>query len=118
MASGIVPRLESVARRLALPPGVNVEYVTLHGEPANELIAFANQFKIDLIAAGAHGRSALGRLLLGSVSSKLVRTAQCSVLVAPPCHGRPKTFNASEQPNARCRRAALRYEPVLAAPLS
>lgn len=84
VASGIVPRLESVARRLDPPPGVQVEYVTLHGEPANELLAFADQFKIDLIAAGAHGRSALGRVMLGSVSSKLVRSAQCWVLVAPP----------------------------------
>ena len=84
VASGIVPRLESVARRLEPPPGVQVEYVTLHGEPANELLAFADQFKIDLIAAGAHGRSALGRVMLGSVSSKLVRSAQCWVLVAPP----------------------------------
>ena len=84
MASGILPRLETVARRLDPPPGVQVEYVTLHGEPANELLAFADQFKVDLVAAGAHGRSALGRLVLGSVSSKLVRTAQCWVLVAPP----------------------------------
>ncbi len=84
MTAGIVPRLEAVARRLDPPPGVQVEYVTLHGEPASELLAFAEQFKVDLVAAGAHGRSALGRLMLGSVSSKLVRTAQCSVLVAPP----------------------------------
>lgn len=86
MTSGVVPRLEAVAQRLGPPPGVQVEYVTLHGEPAAELLAFAEQFKVDLIAAGAHGRSALGRLMLGSVSSKLVRTAQCSVLVAPPQH--------------------------------
>lgn len=84
MTAGVVPRLEAVARRLDPPPGVQVEYVTLHGEPANELLAFADQFKVDVIAAGAHGRSALGRLMLGSVSSKLVRTAQCWVLVAPP----------------------------------
>ena len=81
---GIVPRLENVVRRLAPPPGVAVEYVTLHGEPANELLAFADQVNVDLIAAGAHGRSAIGRLMLGSVSSKLVRSAERCVLVAPP----------------------------------
>jgi nucleotide-binding universal stress UspA family protein len=83
-STGNLPRLEAVAQRLDVPPGVQVEYVTLHGEPAHELIAFAEEFKVDLIAAGAHGRTVLGRLLLGSVSSKLVRTAHCWVLVAPP----------------------------------
>lgn len=81
---GNLPKLAAVAERLKLPPSVRVEYVTLHGEPAHELVAFAEEFKVDLIAAGAHGRTALGRLMLGSVSSKLVRTAQCWVLVAPP----------------------------------
>jgi nucleotide-binding universal stress UspA family protein len=82
--AGILPRLEAVARRLDVPPSVQIEYVTLHGEPAHELLAFADQFKIDVVAAGAHGRSAIGRLVLGSVSSKLVRAAQCWVRVAPP----------------------------------
>jgi hypothetical protein len=59
----------------------------LDGEPAHELMAFAAEFKADLVAAGAHGRSVLGRLVLGSVSSKLVRTAHCWVLVAPPRQG-------------------------------
>ena len=83
-SKGILPRLEAVAEQLDVPPGVKVDYVTLRGDPAHELMAFAAEFEVDLVAAGAHGRSALGRLVLGSVSSKLVRTAQCSVLVAPP----------------------------------
>lgn len=82
---GVVPRLEEVARRLDVPPGIRVEYVSLHGEPSHELLAFAEEQQIDLLAAGAHGRTVLGRLVLGSVSTKLVRHAQCWVLVAPPC---------------------------------
>ena len=38
----------------------------------------------DLIVAGSHGHNFLSRLLLGSVSTRLVRSAHCSVLVAPP----------------------------------
>ena len=82
---GVVSRLEAVARRLAVPPGVRIEYVSLRGAPSHELLAFAEEQRIDLLAAGAHGRSPLGRLVLGSVSTKLVRTARCWVLVAPPC---------------------------------
>ena len=82
---GVSSRLEAVKRRLRPRPGVRVEFVLLHGDPAAELLAFAEQLRVDLIAAGTHGRSALGRLMLGSVSTKLIRTASCWVLVAPPC---------------------------------
>lgn len=35
----------------------------------------------DLIVCGAHGRSAVERYLIGSVSESIVRTAKCDVLV-------------------------------------
>jgi nucleotide-binding universal stress UspA family protein len=79
----VLGRLEAVARRLEPPPDVQVEFVSLHGEAAQELVAFAEQHRIDLIATGAHGRSRLGRLVLGSVSTKVVRAAHCWVLVVP-----------------------------------
>ena len=80
----VIPRLEALVRRLVPSPGIRVEYVLLHGDPAHELTAFAEQQRIDMIAAGTHARSALGRLVMGSVSTRLVRTAKCWVLVAPP----------------------------------
>ena len=83
-SSAVMPKLEAIVRRLDPSPGIRVEYVLLHGDPAHELLAFAEQMEIDLVAAGTHGRSALGRLVLGSVSTKLIRTATCWVLVAPP----------------------------------
>ena len=84
MTGAVIPRLEALARRLDPSPGIRVEYVLLHGDPAHELTAFADQQRIDMIAVGTHGRSALGRLVMGSVSTRLVRTAKCWVLVAPP----------------------------------
>jgi len=80
----VTPKLEEVVQRLEPSPGTRIEYVHLHGDPAHELIAFAEETHVDLIAAGTHGRSALERVMLGSVSTKLVRTAKCWVLVAPP----------------------------------
>lgn len=95
----VISKLEAVVRRLDLSPGIRVEYVHLHGDPAHELVAFAEQMGIDMIAAGTHGRSALGRLVLGSVSTKVVRTAKCWVLVAPPHRDAPKSDDRVEAPN-------------------
>lgn len=81
---GTLARLQALESRLAPPPGVRVEHVMLHGDPAHELVTFAGQHRVDLIAAGTHGKSAIERLVLGSVSTSLIRTAPCWVLVAPP----------------------------------
>ncbi|HTK54744.1 MAG TPA: universal stress protein [Gemmatimonadaceae bacterium] len=95
----VIPKLEEVLRRLNPSPGIRVEYVHLHGDPAHEVIAFAEQMGIDMIAAGTHGRSALGRLVLGSVSTTLVRTAKCWVLVAPPHRDAPNSADRPAAPN-------------------
>ena len=94
----VVPRLEALVGRLDPSPGIRVEYVLLHGDPAHELTAFAEQQRIDMIAVGTHGRSALGRLVMGSVSTTLVRTARCWVLVAPPQFD-ASPVDAGEPPN-------------------
>jgi nucleotide-binding universal stress UspA family protein len=52
------------------------------GSPASELLAKADEWKPDLIVVGSHGRSAVGRLILGSVSHKIVTEARCSVRIA------------------------------------
>lgn len=52
------------------------------GTPAWVLIDAANNFSADLIVVGSEGRSALGRLFLGSVSKRLATDARCSVRVA------------------------------------
>jgi len=82
--NGVLPRLEALIHRLDPPRGVRVECVLLHGDPAHELVEFAGQQRIDLVAAGTHGRSSLSRLVMGSVSTSLVRSARCWVLVSPP----------------------------------
>src|SRR5947207_3237839 len=78
---------ELVITKLRLKKGVSDERKTLFGDPAKSLLAFAERAQPDLIVAGSHGRGFLTRLLLGSVSQRLVRGARCSVLVAPPEEG-------------------------------
>lgn len=96
----VLGRLEATARGLDIPAGVQVEFVSLHGEPGDELVAFAEQQHAAMIATGAHGRSAIGRLVLGSVSTKVARSAHCAVLVMP------------------ARRAAVEEPPVSYEPLA
>lgn len=52
------------------------------GPPADELVAAARETCADLIIVGAANPSRLGRLFLGSVSSRVLSHASCSVLVA------------------------------------
>jgi nucleotide-binding universal stress UspA family protein/predicted transcriptional regulator len=60
--------------------GVSAEYLV--GDPADALMERATNWGTDLIVVGSQGRSTIGRLILGSVSRKIVTEARCSVRVA------------------------------------
>jgi len=57
------------------------------GEAGTEILQLAAEVGADLIFIGSHGRTGAERLLLGSISERIVREAKCPVLVA-----RPKTY--------------------------
>lgn len=57
------------------------------GKPADEILSVAKEVSADLIFIGSHGKSAIARVLLGSVSQFVVREAQCPVMVV-----REKTY--------------------------
>lgn len=59
---------------------VEVSRHMLSGTPAHEIAHFAEANKVDLIVIGTHGRTGLGRLVLGSVAERLLRYAECPVL--------------------------------------
>lgn len=54
------------------------------GRAADEIVRYAAQHASDLIVLGSHGRGALGRALLGSVVSEVIRDARCPVMVVRP----------------------------------
>ncbi len=61
--------------------GYQVKEVSKFGNPAEEIIQYAEQAKVDLLVTGARGMGALGRFLLGSVSTKLIQHSPWTVLV-------------------------------------
>jgi nucleotide-binding universal stress UspA family protein len=62
-------------------PHWSVRAETLAGSAALELISKADEWKPDLIVVGSHGRSAISRFILGSVSKKVVTDSDYSVRV-------------------------------------
>lgn len=75
--------LSRVHEQLRVPRGMNVQEIMLQGDPATELLALASSLNADLIATGSHGRGFVGRMLVGSVTTRIVRCSTCSVLSVP-----------------------------------
>ncbi len=68
-------------------PKVPVQHCLVQGGAAAEILRVAEQTKCELIVMGTHGRTGLGRLLMGSVAEQVVRKASCPVLTVktPQC---------------------------------
>jgi nucleotide-binding universal stress UspA family protein len=61
-----------------VPPDVRRD--VREGRPFAEIIRYARERTIDLIAMGTHGRGGMSHLLIGSVTDNVVRAAPCPVL--------------------------------------
>jgi nucleotide-binding universal stress UspA family protein len=86
-ASRSIEQAADFSRRAAmrvreLHPTWRVTYESAAGVPSKLIIARADAWEADLIVIGSHGRTALQRLVLGSVSQAIVNQANCSVRVA------------------------------------
>ena len=64
--------------------GLPCEFLLRKGRPAEEIIAAAKEFEIDLVIIGTHGRSPLASRLMGSVAHAIVSEAPCPVLLVRP----------------------------------
>ena len=82
------PGLEDANRKLIeqtvqklIKAGFTAEPLCRFGNPAEEIMKVASTQHADLIVMGAKGLGAIARFLLGSVSTRVVQHAHCSVLV-------------------------------------
>ena len=60
---------------------IDIEIHTPYGNPAAKILEVSKRHDIDLIAMSTHGRSGIGRWLLGSVAEKVVRHSEKPVLL-------------------------------------
>ena len=74
---------------------VEHEVVLERGAVADAILRFVEGNNIDLITMGTHGRRGLDRLVLGSVTERILRTARPPVLAV---HSLPQGSGAREEP--------------------
>ena len=68
-------------RQLAGELGIEFYQAMLSGYPAEEIIKYAEENKIDSIVMGHIGKSAVAGFLLGSVSQKVSAHSKCSIVI-------------------------------------
>ncbi len=75
--------LDSV-REKAEKEGISCEIIAHQGEePYRFIVDEAAKIKADMIVMGSHGRTGIKRLMMGSVTSRVIGHAPCKVLVVP-----------------------------------
>lgn len=74
-------------RERARQRNVNVITVVREGVPYETIVEYVDEVGADLVVMGTHGRSGLPRYLLGSVTEKVVRTADVPVLTVRMTEG-------------------------------
>ncbi len=66
--------------------GLSPEIRVAVGSPVSEILLVAGDEAVDVIVIASHGRSALGRVLLGSTAEAVVHGASCPVMIVPFPH--------------------------------
>jgi nucleotide-binding universal stress UspA family protein len=60
--------------------GLEVDFQSVDGPPAPEIVRIAVEQKYELVVLGTHGRTGIARFLMGSVAEEVVRTCPIPVL--------------------------------------
>ena len=75
--------LKAIVRKLKAQ-GVEAEANATIGKPAKEIVRLAAEKRCDLIAMATHGRNAIGRGVLGSVTDRVIHTTDIPTLTITP----------------------------------
>jgi len=80
-------RLDALIETLA---PVKAEAIVIDGIAAPDILRVASERHADLIVLGSHGRTGIGRVLMGSVAEEIARKAPCPVLIVRQKHEIPE----------------------------
>ena len=69
--------------RTRIPEGVSFRVEIRIGNPAQQILLFARDAKVDLVVLGRQGHGAFEKLLFGNVAGKVARRANCPILIVP-----------------------------------
>ena len=78
-------QIQEIAERLR-DRGLDATALLVHGATVDAILKEADDLDVDMIVVGSHGRGAMFKLLLGSVSAGILHKSQRPVLVIP-IHG-------------------------------
>ncbi|RKD97912.1 universal stress protein [Halopiger aswanensis] len=87
-----VERVEELA-----PEDIDVETKVLEGSPSRVIVQEASPGECDLVVMGTHGRGGIDRLLLGSVTERVVRRCDVPVLTVQVDPDAPKEAEGEPQ---------------------
>jgi len=73
--------IEALQQRLPGEKYEKIQFEVEFGDPGYRIADFAQRVAADLIVIPSHGRTGLGRMLLGSVAERVIRLSHCPVLV-------------------------------------
>lgn len=93
-----------VAER-ATSAGVGTETAVREGSPHREILDYADDAGVDMIVMGTHGRSGVGRVLVGSVTERVVRAASVPVVTVRVGAGDGGDVRTAAAAERRARRA-------------
>lgn len=81
--ASLTPLFSDVVAALRAPSHIAVHIVSVRGDPAPALLAYAQQHHADVIAVGTQRTGILDRLLVGSVATRVLRNARTTTLAVP-----------------------------------
>jgi nucleotide-binding universal stress UspA family protein len=69
------------AKKKAIEAGVTMQTYLQEGHAGNEILKVAQEAGADMVVVGSHGKTQIDRLLLGSVSSYVVKYSSITTMV-------------------------------------
>jgi nucleotide-binding universal stress UspA family protein len=82
----ILATMEEAKRNLT-QAGFKVETAVCFGESAQEISGFVAYQHMDVVVMATHGRSGLGRMVMGSVAEQVLRSLHIPVMMVRPVTG-------------------------------